>query len=209
MKNHHNIFYRFGAALIRSLFYRIKVYGLENEPPEGPVIVCSNHISNHDVVILAAVLKRKIRYMAKKELFEIPLLRTLIRAFGAFPIDRANADVGALKHAIELLENNEVVGLFPQGTRRPGVDPKTTPVKGGVGLLVSRTKSTVLPACIYSKDFIIKPFRRTYVCLGKPLTYEDLIDAENNANDYQGIAKKVFSEICLMTDNITKTLPGC
>ena len=73
-----------------------------------------------DVVVLAAALPRQPRYMAKKELFKIPLLSQLIRALGAFPVDRGGADVSSIKKSIAMIEGGEVVSVFPQGHRVKG-----------------------------------------------------------------------------------------
>ena len=100
--------YKVLSGLVRRL-YRVEIIGAENEPERGPFIVCANHISNHDVVILAACLKHQVRYLAKAELFRIPLLSQLIKAFGAYPLKRGQGDVGALKKTIKLLEDGEVV----------------------------------------------------------------------------------------------------
>ena len=88
--------YKIFARPVRAL-YRVRVIGAENLPAEGGCLLCSNHTSMRDVVVLAAALPRQPRYMAKKELFKIPLLSQLIRALGAFPVDRGGADVSSIK----------------------------------------------------------------------------------------------------------------
>ncbi len=160
------------GAIIRGIF-RVKVEGGENLPAEGTYIVACNHICDADPVILAASVKnrRQIRFMAKKELFKVPLLAGLIKTLGAFPVDRGGADVGALKYSLKLLQNGEVVGIFPQGTRYPKVHPSESTVRNGVGMLAKRSGAMILPACIETKNFKIIPFfRRTYVRFGTPYT---------------------------------------
>ena len=97
------------GAIIRCIF-RVKVEGGENLPKEGAFIVACNHLSDADPVILAASVKnrRQIRFMAKKELFAVPVLAQLVKALGAFPVDRSGADVAALKYSLSLLKNGEV-----------------------------------------------------------------------------------------------------
>ena len=129
--------YKIFARPVRAL-YRVRVIGAENLPAEGGCLLCSNHTSMRDVVVLAAALPRQPRYMAKKELFKIPLLSQLIRALGAFPVDRGGADVSSIKKSIAMIEGGEVVSLFPQGHRVKGRCARGTPIKNGAGLIAYR-----------------------------------------------------------------------
>lgn len=194
------------AGFFRAI-YRVKVTGLENEPAEGPVVVCANHLSDHDVIILAASLNRQVRYFAKAELFKIPVLKQLITALGAFPVDRkvATNAAASIKNTLQLLESGEMVGLYPQGTRYPGVDPRTTPVKGGIGLIASHSKATILPVCIRTKTWKIKFFRRTYVSIGKPITYEELGFTGAKSAEYQRASEYIFDKI---TEMIPESVPA-
>lgn len=182
------------------LVYRVKVTGSENEPPEGPVVVCANHLSDHDVIVLAASLKRQVRYFAKAELFKIPILKQLITALGAFPVDRKNAANAAtsIKNTLQLLKDGEMVGLYPQGTRYVGVDPRTTPVKGGIGLIAAHSHATILPVLIRTGNWKISFFRRTYVTIGKPIPFEELGIANGRGADYQRASEYIFSKITQM-----------
>ena len=117
--NFYEAIYKIFARPVRAL-YRVRVIGAENLPAEGGCLLCSNHTSMRDVVVLAAALPRQPRYMAKKELFKIPLLSQLIRALGAFPVDRGGADVSSIKKSIAMIEGGEVVSVFPQGHRVKG-----------------------------------------------------------------------------------------
>ena len=116
----------------------MKVRGTENEPTteQGAYLVIANHRTWADPIYLACVLKHgQPHFMAKKELFKIPLLNLLIRALGAYPVNRGGADVGAVKHTIEMLKAGVCVGMFPQGHRYNKVDPRKTPVKTGAAFL--------------------------------------------------------------------------
>ena len=189
--------YKLLSGAIKRL-YRVRLVGAENEPTEAPFIVCANHISFKDVLILAACMKHQVRFLAKAELFKIPVLRGIIKACGAIPIDRSGGDVGALKRSIAVLKEGEVLGLYPQGHRHPGVDPSTTEPQGGVGLVVSRAKCSVLPVCIQPKGFKIRAFRKTYVTMGKPITFEEFALMENNKTEYERVAKQIFGSVCAM-----------
>ena len=150
----------------------------------------------HDVIILGAASKRQIRFMAKQEIFKIPLLAQFFKALGAFPVDRKKGDVGALKHTIKIIEGGDIAGIFPQGTRCRGVHPKGSPVKSGAGLIVSRTKCTVIPASITTKGFKIFPFfKKTTLKFGAPIPYESFLHLEEDKDKYQKISELIFDKI--------------
>ena len=104
------------AWLIRALF-RVKLIGAENEPEDGTFLICANHISEADPLILGACLKHNPRYMAKKELMKVPVIGKLITALGAYPIDRGGNDVAAIRKTVDFLKNGESGIMFPQGKR--------------------------------------------------------------------------------------------
>jgi 1-acyl-sn-glycerol-3-phosphate acyltransferase len=174
---------------------------VENIPEEGGVLICCNHISMHDVIVLGAASKRQIRFMAKKELFNVPLLSQFFRALGAFPVDRKKGDVGAIKHTVNMINEGHVVGLFPQGTRYTGKHPKETPIKNGAGLVVSRTKCTVVPASIKTKNFKITPFfKKVELKFGEPIFYDSFAEFEEDKDKYEKISDIIFKKIVELTD---------
>lgn len=189
--------YKVLAAPVRGLF-RCSVEGLEKLPADGGAILCANHTSLLDVVVMSAALNRQIRYMAKKELFKIPLLAQLIRALGAFPIDRGGADVAAIRRTISMVEEGELVGIFPQGTRHPGVDPRTTEVKNGVGMIAYRAKSTVVPVFIKTKNNKTKLFGKTKIIVGDPIRYGELGYEKGGNAEYKAASELIFDRICTL-----------
>ena len=161
--------YKIGKVLARFLLaviFRVQIAGTRTLP-EGPVIVVSNHISNWDVLILGGVFDRQIHYMAKKELFQNPLLKKLMEALGAFPVDRGGADVNAIRKSLEILSDDGVVGIFPQGTRVK--DDSSFEVAGGVGMIALRSGATIVPVHIEGPYRI---FRRMYIDIGEPFKPE-------------------------------------
>lgn len=188
--------------------FRVRVYHAEREPENETYLLCCNHLSAIDPVLLAAALqKQQPHFMAKKELFHIPLLSGLIRAFGAFPVDRAG-DVKAIKTTISLLESGNCVGMFPQGTRCAGKLPKETrdKVKSGAGLLCEKTHVTVLPVCLKTKKNRLRVFRRVELYFGEPVTYEQLaasevtypIEAHGHQVEYFHLSHAIFDRICAL-----------
>jgi len=175
--------------------YRVKVEGIENVPAEGCILAC-NHTAFSDVLVVSAAAKRQVRYMAKKELFKIPLLGRLISALGAYPVNRGGADVGSIKRTIGLLEGGELIGIFPQGTRRGYEDPRTTEVKGGIGMIAYHTHSAVLPAFIDNKRGKTGILRRNTVIFGKMIPYEELGFTDGGAKEYQAVSEEIFRRVC-------------
>ena len=140
------------SGIVKCLF-AIKIVNPENETDNGGFLVCANHVSATDAVIIAyAFRKHQVMFMAKKELFKIPLLRGLLRMLGTFPIDRGGSDVGAIKHAVKILEDKKCLGIFPQGHRYPEKDPRSTPKKNGAALITTRAKSDIVPVYIWRKN---------------------------------------------------------
>lgn len=191
-------FYNFATFvikwLIKPLFFA-KTTGLENEKVDGPVIYCLNHMSAWDPVIVACETKQTINFMAKKELFEKPVIRTVLKALGVFPIDRSGNDLATLKSTIAGLKEGKRICIFPQGTRHEGIDPATTEVKAGAAMLARHSKATIIPVGIYTKNYKVRIFRRVYVSIGKPRTFEEL-GFTGARDDYDRISKEVFDEIC-------------
>lgn len=144
------MFYRFARFLLKIIFkirYKLIVHGNTNLP-ETPLIICANHINLWDPILLAIIFDRQIRFMAKKELFENKFLGFLLEKFGAFPVDRDNVNIKTIKDAIKLVKDNEVLGIFPEGTRVKTVSEKN--MKTGVAMIASRAGADVIPVFINS-----------------------------------------------------------
>ena len=144
------MFYRFARFLLKIVFkirYKLVVHGNTNLP-ETPLIICANHINLWDPILLAIIFERPIRFMAKKELFDNKFLGFLLNKFGAFPVDRDNVNIKTIKDAIKLVKNNEVLGIFPEGTRVKTVSEEN--MKTGVAMIASRAGADVIPVFINS-----------------------------------------------------------
>ena len=190
-----------------SWLFNIHVHGSENEPPEGGYIACSNHISFVDVLTLAVAVKRQLRYMAKKELFSVPVLGSIVKACGAFPVDRKGSAVAALKKSIAILESGEPVGMFPTGHRFSGVkfDSTKGEVKAGVAMTACRAKVPVLPMFISTKNDKVLLFRRIDVYVGKPIAYEEFGFTKGGTEEYERGAALIYERIAELMPEERKT----
>ncbi len=190
---------RFLLAWLFRIIFLVIPHGRKNEPKlsEGPYLLCSNHMSAIDPIMICDVVSRQQpRFMAKKELFGIPLLGRLITALGAFPVDRSGRDAGVLVKAVKMLDEGYSVGVFPQGTRRPGVHPSETTVRAGIGVICEHSRATVLPVFLKTKNFRVRFLRPTHVYVGKPITYDEYTSGGEHAGDRQYIMDYIFGRIC-------------
>lgn len=151
------------VRLFLHIVFRLRIYHTDGIPEQGGVLVCSNHTSNWDPVIVAACLTRPVSFMAKEELFRSKFLGPLIRKLHAFPIRRGSADHAAIKMAVDILKKGNILVMFPEGTRKNKGSLAT--IERGVGLLALRSSVMIVPANIQSKYHL---FGKLSVTFGKP-----------------------------------------
>ena len=151
--------------VISRVFFRARAVGRANVPRTGALIIACNHISLLDPPVMGSFAPRQISYMAKKELFEIPVLGPLISAVGAYPVDRERSAAAAIKRSVEVLHAGGCIGIFPEGGRNTGGDKE---VRQGVALLASLSKAPVVPAAIVGSDKL-RRFGPIKVAFGEPI----------------------------------------
>ncbi len=135
------------GAFVR-LTFRTKVVGQENIPEDGGCIICANHVSNWDPVFLIALLKRRIYFMGKDELFHVFGLGAILKAIGIIPVKRNASDISAVKTSLRVLGEGKAHGIFPSGTRvKKGEE---APVKSGVAFIAVKAAVPVIPIYIES-----------------------------------------------------------
>ena len=167
-------FYNFVWTVMHG-FYAVvhppKVYGRENLPAEGGCVLCINHFSNHDPLYVASCLprKRRLYFLAKKELFDNKFLRPIVTWLGAIPVDRGHADIGAVRSALKILKDGGVLAIFPQGTRSRDNSP--TPMLNGASMFAIRGGVPVIPTYV---DGPYRLFGRTAVRFGPALDLSDV-----------------------------------
>ena len=193
----YRILYPLLSGPIR-FFCRVHCTGRENIPMQGGCLVCANHISNADALMLGAVFpaKRQLHTMAKAELFSIPILSSIVRGIGGIKVQRGKADVAAIRECAAVIEQGEILVVFPQGTRCPGKDPNKTPIKAGAALLACRTECPVLPISISAKQMKFRFFRRIDITIGKPIPPQQIKQWQEADESYSAIAGHIFDAIC-------------
>ena len=190
--------YQFLKAIVSPIYrllFNVRVIGKENVPTEGGVLLCPNHLAAVDVISIGAVCPRQITCIAKKELFEIPVLGGLVKALGAVKIDRGGADVGAIKAAVSAIESGKTVVIFPQGHRCPGVNLASTQIRHGAGLIAYYAKCNVVPVCINIKGGKYSLFRKTEIIYGKPIKYSELGYTDGGREEYAAATEKIFGQV--------------
>lgn len=192
----------FGRALIHILrpfilfFLRVRVVGKENFPAEDtPLVLCCNHISNWDPVLLeVAYPKRHVYFMAKSELFCNRLFTWFLgKQFGAFPVYRGTGDRNAIDTAKRLVDERKLMGIFPEGTRSK--DGKLLRPKSGVALIVAQTGASVLPTAVVTRGQKMRPFQRVTVVYGKPLSPQELHLTDSEHPDIRYATRLIMKTI--------------
>lgn len=176
---------------IALIIYRVRVTNADNfNNTNGRCIVCCNHISMVDPVIIACFTKRKINFMAKKEAFEVPILKNILKGVGCFPVDRTGVSLSAIKHAISLLKEDKVLGIFPEGTRVKEYNEENA--KAGVSMIANMSGSLIIPVFIRSK---YKLFSKVEVIFGEPIDYFEGIEGKITSEVHSEIGKQILRDI--------------
>lgn len=152
------ILYRtIGNGLLRPLvraLYRIDGTGWERIPAGGAAVLAASHDSLIDPFVLGIATPRVIHYMAKAELWRYPVMREIVRGFGAFPVRRGRGDGAAVEYGRTVLERGELVGMFPQGTCLPY---RQRPWRRGAARLAKDSGALLIPVCLVNTERALRP----------------------------------------------------
>ncbi|OAB32635.1 acyl-phosphate glycerol 3-phosphate acyltransferase [Paenibacillus macquariensis subsp. defensor] len=182
--------YVFCRGLLRLIFavlYRLETVGKNNIPTEGGVLLCANHISVMDPITVGIKLKRQVKYMAKAELFDIPVFGWLLRQLGAFPVKRGGVSKESIRLSINILRDGQLMGIFPEGTR----NSTTGVAKKGAASFALRSKATVIPAAIIGE---YKLFRKMKVIYGAPVDLTEFME-EGTGDQLEAVTERIMSRI--------------
>jgi 1-acyl-sn-glycerol-3-phosphate acyltransferase len=167
-----------------------RVYGRENVPQDGPLLICPNHSGMADPfwVVFAIRPRQRMRFMAKKEAMDTPVIGAILRWLGVFGVDRGGADVNAIKTGLKSLKNGHMLLVFPEGTRvRKG---KIVEAKAGAVLLSNRTGTPILPVYVSPRK---APFSPVTCVIGKPVLPE-FDDKRPKEAELQAAAQQIMND---------------
>lgn len=176
----------FLATLYRIAF-RIKITG--DVPKDGTYIICGNHINYLDAAAIVLFNKRKVNFVAKEDLFKHSVLFWLGHLFDAIPIKRNMQDIDAMKRCLKVLKNGELLGIFPEGTRK-GME-KNVKAKNGAAYMAIKAKVKVIPVGIHGT---FKPFSRVYINYGKPIDV-----SKYGKEDLDKATEEIMEQIVMLT----------
>ncbi len=179
---------RWLTRLAGSLLFSLRAKGRNAFPPTGPVLVCSNHQSYFDPVLIGLTCDRRMNYLARDTLFKVPVLRHLIQFLDAIPIDREGTGLAGLKETLKRLKRGEIVLIFPEGTRT--TDGEVAPLKSGFCAIARRSRAALLPVGIdgafqaWPRTRLLPRLERIHVVIGvaiSPVEIESLSDEQLTA----------------------------
>ncbi len=175
----NNLFYRIVRPIVRFLFlflFRPRIKGIENIPKNENYILAGNHTKWLDPVMLVAIVKDEIHFLAKDSLFK-GITKPIVKGMGAISVNRKIHDHQALENAIDALRKGAVIGIFPEGTINREKKEPTLPFKIGAVKMANTTNTKIIPFVITGK---YKVFSSTITIeFLKPRTISNNLDLEN------------------------------
>jgi 1-acyl-sn-glycerol-3-phosphate acyltransferase len=185
--------YSFGKWLCGTYFkgtYKPEIIGAENMPKTGGVLLCTNHIHNYDPPLVGVASPREVHFMAKAELFSVPVLKYIMPMINAFPVKRGMSDKTALKTGMNLLKEGKVVGLFPEGTRS-----KTGEIGeglAGAGFFALKSDAHIVPCAIVGE---YKKGKSLKVVFGKPIDFTHFREQKASAKEATELIMKHIGQL--------------
>lgn len=189
------MFYKIVVMILRVLLFflfDLKVHNKDKlNDGEGSLIICGNHTSMLDPIILATVSKRQVHFMGKKELFDNRFLSYIFRKLGAFPVDREGATLSAIKSSLNVLNNGGILGIYPEGTRvKNGYDENNA--KPGIAMIANRAKANIMPVYLEGQ---YKFRARIDFYIGEEKNYFENYKGKMNTDKYTEIGKEILKDI--------------
>ena len=157
-----------------------KVINKKNLKIKSKCIVCANHTTNWDPILIGHLITTKnVRFMAKAELINHKAAEKFLLGMGIIPVHRGKSDLKAIKEAMKVLKNDQVLGMFPEGTRSP--DGELQPFEPGAAMIAIKTKTPVLPVYIHENGAHFG--KRVKVMVGEQMMLNDYVDGTDSASD--------------------------
>lgn len=195
---------RIVVTLPTILVYRLRVLGIENVPKQGPLVLAPNHFSQMDHFFVGVHLRRKIRFMAKSQLFGQPVLTYIYKHGGAFPVRRGQHDEEAIETARILLDQGEMLLVYVEGGRsRSGQLGEPKP---GIGRIALETGAPIVPVCIHGSERVRSwnrlRFPKVTVQFGEPISFP--VEEAPSRERQREVAAEAFGRVREMYER----LPG-
>lgn len=194
---------RYSVAICDVFFkyvYRARIYGVDNIPRKGPIIVAYNHVSYLDPPLVSYPIAQKRPFcgIGKKEVFDIPLFGAYLRHIGCFPVDRDKGDLGALRQCLRVLKNGDLLLMAPEGTR--GTSGRSHTPKSGVSFIAHHAKVAIIPTYVANTSWPPIP-GRVWMKYGKPIRF-DSKDIKTKGRDaaYRDFAVTLMEHIYAMKE---------
>lgn len=184
-------FLHFAALVI----FRVKKIGEDNIPKEGKFILCGNHVHALDAPVIIVTAKRQIRFVAKEELYKNHIIKFLAGVFDIIKIKRDSADMDAIKEILKALKNEQIVGIFPEGTRN-GMK-KNKDLKTGAAYIALKTNTKVIPVGVKGS---FKPFTKVILTYGKPMDFSQYNEMKNDKNIQEKVTKEIMDEVIRLSE---------
>ena len=192
------------TVLVMRLFFGLRSRGAEHVPATGPVLLVANHASFLDPPLVGSASPRPLSFMAKAELFRVPLFGGLIRRLNAHPLRREGGDAGALRAALRVLKGGGALLVFPEGTR--GEEGILGPAKPGAGMLAVLAGATVVPVYVRGSGRAWPRGRRfprtadVTVTFGPPLALT-VGGHTSRKDDYEAVSRQMMAAIAGLRDS--------
>jgi 1-acyl-sn-glycerol-3-phosphate acyltransferase len=185
--------FRFLFIIFFKVTGRFQVIGHENIPKEGPVILASNHVSNFDPLVLGCAVKRKVHFIAKEELFKIPVVGYLMTAWGAIRVKRGGrGDREAISRSLEILKAKLVFGIFIEGFRNKANPDQMAKPQSGAAMLAVNSGAPVIPVALVNTD---KLFEKMQVIIGPPISFAPADESIPKKDLYLQISQTITAAI--------------
>lgn len=182
-----------------NLLFRVKKIDIHKVPKKGKFILCSNHISYIDPVIIGAFIPRYVYFMAKKELYNNKILGSLVNFLNAFPVNRRTLDRKTISTSFDILKGGNILGIFPEGTR--STDGIIRKGKKGMGFISVYTKTSIIPVAISGANKIVqKPHKRIFfpkikLIVGDVIDIKDILKKHDKKEAMSAVVEKTMEEI--------------
>ena len=205
MRLHYHFFHVIVRPLFKSLF-RFQVFGARNVPSTGGVLLVSNHVSYVDPVFMGAAVNRNLHYMARSMLFKPGVIERFLLSMNAFPVHLGVPDRGAIRRALQLLDDGNALHIFPEGTR--STDGTLGTAQAGVALIAHRTTAPVVPVFLDGTEKVLprgakmmKP-AKVKLSFGRPLKLDHYRRVKSSRETRAKIGEVVMSGIAELRDGL-------